>query len=347
MSITKKSFGFMPDGKEVFSYTIDNEKNVKAEILSYGGILRSLLVKDNKGNYRDVVLGRETLTDYFDNKGYFGAIIGRFANRIAKGSFVINGITYYVPINNGKNSLHGGIKGFDKYVWDVTENDNNSITLSIISPDNDEGFPGKLNVSVTYTVTENDGLSIHYEATTDKDTVVNLTNHSYFNLDGVGDSDIYDLDLWMNCSFYTPNTDECLPYGEILSVKNTPFDFTTSKKVGNVINSYNEQTSMFGGYDNNFVIDGVGFRKAAEVYSKKSGICMEMYTDKPGVQLYTGNSIKEDKPCKDGKTYQKHYAMCLETQFFPNSTAFSHFPSPILRVNEKYDYTTEYRFIIK
>ena len=342
MSITKKSFGIMPDGKEVFSYLIDNEKNVKAEILSYGGIIRSLWVKDNKGDYQDIVLGREDLTDYLDNNGYFGAIIGRHGNRIYRGNFSINDVLYNVSINDGKNSLHGGIKGFDKYVWDVVENDNNSITLSILSPDNDEGFPGNLKVIVTYKVTENDGLSMHY-----KDTVVNLTNHSYFNLNGIGNGNIYDLDLWMNCSFYTPNTDECMPYGEILSVKDTPFDFRVAKKVGKDINLDFEQVSKFGGYDHNLIIDGTGFRKAAEVFSEKTGICMEMFTDKPGVQLYTGNAINENKPCKDNKTYEKHEALCLETQFFPNSTSYSHFPSPILKANEKYDYTTEYRFIIK
>lgn len=350
MSITKKSFGFMPDGKEVFLYTLDNEKNVKAEILSYGGIIRSIFVKDNNGEYRDIALGRDTLEEYFNNEGYFGALIGRHGNRIYRGKFNINGCEYSATTNDNGNSLHGGVSGFDKYVWDVVEKDddnNPTLILSITSPDGDQGFPGNLKVNVTYTVNENDGLSIKYEAVSDKDTVVNLTNHAYFNLNGIGNGNIYNLDLKMNCSFYTPNTNECMPYGEILSVKGTPFDFTSYKKIGEDINSDYEQFSMFGGYDHNFVIDGCGFRKAIELYSEKTGILMEVFTDKPGVQMYTGNCIEEGRVCKNKETYKIHDALCLETQYFPNSTSYKHFPSPILKANEKYEFTTEYKFSIK
>lgn len=350
MSITKKSFGHMNDGTEVFSYTLDNNKNVKAEILSYGGIIRSLWVKDKNGEYCDVVLGRDSLEEYFENTGYFGALIGRHANRISCGKFTIGENSYNVGTNEGKNSLHGGHKGFDKYVWDVTEQDdekNPSLILSIYSPDNDEGFPGNLEVKVTYTLNENDGISIHYEAVSDKDTVVNLTNHSYFNPSGIGNGNIYDLTLKLNCAFYTPKNDECMPYGEILSVKNSPFDFREGKKVGEDINSECEQIKMTEGYDHNFIIDGTGMRKAAELYSDKTGILMEMFTDKPGVQLYTGNCIEEGRACKNNMLYKKHDALCLETQYYPNSTSYSHFPSPILKAGEKYDFTTEYRFKIK
>lgn len=350
MSILKKSFGFMPDGKEVFSYLLDNNKNVKAEILSYGGIVKSLYVKNNKGEYTDIVLGRDTLEEYFENEGFFGALVGRHANRIYRGKFSINGKEYNVGINDGKNSLHGGVVGFDKYVWDVVEKDdenNPAIEMTITSPDGEEGFPGELKVKVTYTLSEQDGLIIHYEAVSDKDTVVNLTNHSYFNPNGIGNGNIYELDMMMNCSFYTPNTDECMPYGEILSVEDTPFDFTSAKKVGKDINSDYPQLKMFGGYDHNFIIDGEGYRKAAELYSPKTGIMMEVYTDKPGVQLYTGNCIEEGRACKNGMTYSVHEALCLETQYFPNATSYSHFKSPILKAGEKYDFTTEYRFLIK
>lgn len=350
MSILKKSFGFMPDGKEVFSYVLDNGKNIKAEIISYGGIVKELWVKDNKGEYVDVVLGRDTLEEYFSNNGYFGALIGRYANRIYRGKFTINQNEYNVGINDGKNSLHGGVIGFDKYVWDVKEIDdekNPAIEMSITSPDGEEGFPGNLKVTVTYTASENNGLIIHYKAVSDKDTVVNLTNHSYFNLNGVGNGNIYNLDMQMNCSFYTPNTDECMPYGEILSVKGNPFDFTQGKKIGQDINSDYPQLKLFGGYDHNFIIDGTGFRKAVVVSSDKTGIAMEVYTDKPGVQLYTGNCIQEDRVCKSGKTYKIHDALCLETQYFPNSTSYPFFPSPILKAGEVYDFTTEYRFITK
>lgn len=350
MSITKKSFGHMPDGRKIFSYILDNGKNVRAEILSYGGIIRSLWVKDRNRKYCDVVLGRDSLEEYFDNEGYFGALIGRCANRIYRGSFSIDENCFNVGINDGKNSLHGGCRGFDKYVWEASERDdekNPSLELSICSPDNEEGYPGNLEVRVTYTLNENDGLSIHYEAVSDKATVVNLTNHSYFNLSGANGGSIYDLTLKMNCGFYTPNTDECMPNGEILSVENTPFDFTTAKRVGRDINSDCEQLKKFGGYDHNFIIDGVGFRKAAELYSEETGILMEMLTDKPGVQLYTGNCIEEGRVCKNNVIYKKHSALCLETQYFPNSTSYSHFPSPILKAGEKYAFTTEYRFKIR
>lgn len=350
MSITKKSFGFMPDGREVFSYLLDNGKNIRAEILSYGGIVKSLFVKDKNNEYVDVVLGRDTLEEYLDNDGYFGALIGRHANRIYKGKFKISQTEYSVGINDGKNSLHGGVSGFDKYVWNVRQIDeaqNPALEMSITSPDGEEGFPGELKVTVTYTLNENNGLVINYKAVSDKDTVVNLTNHSYFNLNGVGNENIYNLNMQMNCGFYTPNTDECMPYGEILSVKNTPFDFTTPKNVGKDINSDYPQIKMFGGYDHNFIIDGEGFRKAAVVSSDTTGIIMEVYTDKPGVQLYTGNCINDARVCKNGNRYKKHDALCLETQYFPNSTSYSHFPSPILKAGEEYNFTTEYRFITK
>ena len=347
MSITKKSFGFMPDGREVFSYILDNGKSVKAEILNYGGILRSLWVKDRQGNYKDVVLGRDTLEEYFVNNGYFGAVIGRHANRICRGTFKIGGAEYHVGVNNGNNSLHGGFKGFDKYVWDVTEKDdaeNPALELSILSPDGDEGFPGNLKVLVTYTVTGNNALEINYKAVSDKDTVVNLTNHSYFNLNGIGNGNIYSLNLKMNCGFYTPNTEETMPYGEILSVKDTPFDFTNTKKVGADINSDCHQLKICGGYDHNFIIDGEGFRQAAVLSSDSTGIEMRLYTDLPGVQLYTGNFIQEGRPCKDGKLYKKHDALCLETQFYPNSMSFPHFTSPVLKAGAEYNHTTAFEF---
>ncbi len=350
MSITKKSFGFMPDGKEVYVYTLDNNKNLKAEILSYGGIIKNLWVKKSDNEYIDIVLGRDTLEEYFDNNGFYGAAVGRYANRIYRGKFLINGVEYNVGINDGKNSLHGGKKGYDKYVWDVEEagTDNEpTLIMTITSPDGDEGFPGNVNIKMTYTLSENNGLVINYDAVTDKDTVINLTNHSYFNLNGITGSNIYNLYMQLNCDFYTPNTNECMPYGEILSVKNTPFDFTTGKLVGEEINSDYEQIKMFGGYDHNFIINGTGFRKLGTVSSSETNISMEVYTDKPGVQLYTGNCIQEGRVCKNGQMYNIHDALCLETQYFPNSTSYSHFLSPVLKAGDRYNFTTEYRFIIK
>ena len=348
MSITKRKFGNTPDGKEVYAYTLDNERNIKVEILNYGGIIRSLLVKGKNNEYIDVVLGRETLDEYMNNEGYFGALIGRYANRIYRGKFSINGTDYNIGISDNNNSLHGGIKGFDKYIWNVEEvnfGKNPSIVLSLVSPDGDEGFPGELKVSVEYSLNEKNGLEIHYEAISNKDTVVNLTNHSYFNLNGAGNSDVLNHLMQMNCSFYTPNSDECLPYGEILSVKDSPFDFTEEKLIGCDINSDSSQIKLFNGYDHNFVIDGYGFRKAITLKSNVTGISMEVYTDKPGVQLYTGNYIDTNRICKQGKKYKKYGGLCLETQFFPNSTSFSHFSYPILKKGQKYNFTTEYRFI--
>ena len=340
----------MPDGEEVFLYELDNEKNVKAQIINYGGIIKNLWVKDSGGNYIDVVLGRDTLEEYFNNNGCFGAFIGRYANRVGNSKFTLNGTEYQLFANNGKNSLHGGKKGFDKYVLKENSVDSSaepSVTFEMLSPDGDEGYPGNLKVTLTYELTADNGLVIHYEAVSDKDTVINFTNHSYFNLNGASSGDALGHTLWMNCPFYTPNTKECMPCGEILSVKDTPFDFLTPKKVGDVIFSDCEQLSMFKGFDHNFVIDGKGFRKAATLTGEKSGIVMDVYTDKPGVQLYSGNGIQTDRVCKNGLTYPRYGGLCLETQFFPNSTSFSHFPSPIFKAGEVYDYKTEYRFSTK
>lgn len=348
MSILKEEFGITPDDKQVFSYVLSNQA-VSVEILTYGGIIRSLCVKDKNGNMTDIVAGRDSVDEYLNNEGYFGALIGRYANRIYRGQFSIDSNTYKIGINDGKNSLHGGITGFDKYVWDVAginDTEEPSIILEINSPDGDEGYPGNLKVRVTYTLSKENGLIINYKAVSDKDTVVNLTNHSYFNLNGIGNSNIYNLKLQLESDFYTPNTSECMPYGEILSVSDTPFDFTVEKTVGNDINSGYPQIKEFGGYDHNFIIRGKGYRRFATVTSDETGIVMDCYTDKPGVQLYTGNCIEEGRICKDGKTYKKHDFLCLETQYFPNSTSYPHFPSPVLKAGQEYNYTTEYRFSI-
>lgn len=350
MSITKKSFGFMPDGTEVFSYTLDNNKNLKAEILSYGGIIKNLWVKDNKGEYTDVVLGADTLEAYLEDCASLGAAVGRYANRIGKGKFSIDGIDYNVTINNGPNCLHGGNRGFSKYVWNVVEAGTDSepaLVMTMVSPDNDEGFPGTLSVKMTYTLSQNDGLVIHYEAECDKSTVVNLTNHSYFNLNGHANENICNLKLQLNADFYTPNTSECIPSGEIYSVAGTPFDLTEEKVLKDCINSDFEQIKMFGGFDHNFIIRGKGLRPFGTLSSDKTGIHMEVFSNKPGVQIYTSNALESDKKLKNGVIYKNHDAVCLETQHYPNSTTFSHFPSPILKKGEKYDFTTEYRFSIK
>lgn len=342
MSISVKDFGTI-NGEKVLLYTLDNGSGIVAEIMNYGGIVRSLYV-----NGRDVVLGRETFEDYLDNDGYLGAAIGRFGNRIKNSGFEIDGNIYKVGTNDGVNSLHGGHIGFDKKIWSVEadEGDEPAIVLILVSPDGDEGFPGTLTLKMTYTITKENSLKIKYEAVCDKDTVFSPTNHSYFNLDGAGTGTVYEQTLQLNSDFYTPNTDECIPYGAILPVQNTPFDFTSPKKIGKDIASDAEQISKFGGFDHNFVLRGRGFRKGGEMVSSDGKIKMEFYTDLPGVQLYSGNVLKEGV-YKGGLKYSKHNSICLETQFFPASPNYSHYPSPILKANDKFVTVTEYKFIVK
>ena len=347
MSISEKSFGFMPDGREVFSYYLDNGKGVKAEIMSYGAIIKSLLVQDKNGDYKDVVLGRDTLEEYFCNNGYFGAAVGRHANRIYRGKFKIGNIEYTASINNGNNSLHGGVKGFDKYVWD-TEVQNDTLEMTITSPDGDEGFPGNLQVKVTYTLTENNGLLINYKAVSDRDTVVNLTNHSYFNLNGAGNGDILGHTLQINSDSFTPTDAELIPTGEISPVKGTAMDFNSPKTIGRDIKNNEQPLLLAGGYDHNYILGADREMKlAAEAEGDKSGIVMKVYTDKPGIQLYTGNFLDGSRKGKGGIYYQKNYGFCLETQYYPDSPNNPQFPSCVLTPDKTYNYTTIYKFEIK
>ncbi len=341
MSISKQKFGEIGDGV-VYSYTLSNKNGLVAEILNYGGIIRKLIYKNV-----DVMLGRDTMEEYLNNEGYFCALIGRNSNRIEDSMFELNGKTYKLYANDGKNNLHGGKVGFDKRIWDaeMIDNEEPSLALSLVSPDGEEGFPGTVNVKVTYTLTNDNSLKIHYEGESDADTVLNMTNHAYFNLNGHASGVIDNHKLWLDCDFYTPNSDECIPTGEILSVKNTPFDFTTKAAMGSKFASDHEQIKKFGGFDHNFVIKGRGYRKIGEFEGDKTGIIMEMYTDLNGVQIYSGNMIEEGRVCKDGVVYSKHHGICFETQAFPNAMKFSHFPSVILRKGEKYDTVTAYKFI--
>ncbi|MDP4134002.1 MAG: aldose epimerase family protein, partial [Bacillota bacterium] len=273
-------------------------------------------------------------------------LIGRNSNRIEAAEFELNGKKYTLAKNNGRNNLHGGLEGFNKKVWDSKSIDKKepSLILTLVSHDGDEGFPGKVKVRVTYTLTKNNSIKIHYEGRSDKDTVLNMTNHSYFNLNGHNSGTAENHTIIMDADFYTPNTEECMPYGEILKVDNTPFDFRGGMTLKEGFESGAPQIKLFGGYDHNLVLSGRGFRKVCEAKGDISGIVMDTYTDLPGVQLYTGNFIKEDRVCKLGTTYKKHDAFCLETQVFPNAMKYSQFPSPILKKGDKYDTTTEYVF---
>lgn len=341
MPISKVKFGECAKG-EVYSYTLTNKNGLTAEILNYGGIVRKLVYKNT-----DVVLGRDSLEEYMNNNGYFGAIIGRNSNRIENSELVLNGKTYNLFANNGRNNLHGGREGFDKKIWnaEVMDDEEPSLILTTESPDGEEGFPGNVDIQVVYTLTNDNGLKIQYTGESDADTVLNMTNHSYFNLNGHSEGKIHSHLLWLDSDFYTPNSDECIPVGEVLRVKNTPFDFSVEKMICEGFKSENEQIKMFGGFDHNFVLNGRGYRKVGRLKGDKTGIVMEIYTDQSGLQVYSGNVIEEGRVCKDGAIYDAHHGICFETQVFPNNLKFSHFPSSILKKGEKYDTVTMYKFI--
>ena len=339
--IEKKIFGEI-DGEKVYLYTLENKNGTIVEVLNYGGIIRKLVYKGV-----DVVLGRDTLDEYLNNEGYFNALIGRNSNRIENAEFELNGKVYKLYKNDGDNNLHGGKVGFDKKIWAVEELDKEepAIALTIVSPDGEEGFPGTVNVKVTYTLTNDNALEIHYEGESDADTVLNLTNHAYFNLNGHNSGNVDGHSLWLDSEFFTPNNDKCIPTGEVISVKGTPFDFTEKATLGEKFKSDYEQIAKFGGFDHNFALNGRGYRKFGVFEGDKTGIKMEMYTDLCGVQFYSGNMIEEGRVCKDGVVYSKHHGVCFETQDFPNNLKFSHFPCSILKKGEKYDTVTTYKFI--
>ncbi|MBU3189533.1 galactose mutarotase [Clostridium bowmanii] len=350
MSI-KKDFGIV-DGKSVYLFTIKNSKGMVAKITNYGGTLVSVMVQDNKGELGDVVLGYEKVEDYIKYNYFLGATVGRVANRIENSSFELNGTQYKLAKNEGENHIHGGIVGFDKVVWEekqqVKESDE-CIELSYLSIDGEEGYPGNLNVRVKYTVTEDNELKIEYFAISDKDTIVNLTNHSYFNLTGQGSGDILKHKLMINSDKFTINNKLSIPTGEIAKVDNTPMDFRVLTYIGENISSDYEQIVFGNGYDHNWIINNSSekLNKAAEVYDEKSGRVMEVYTTKPGVQFYSGNFLKGLEPGKGGTTYYKRGGLCLETQYFPNAINNENFPSPILKANENYEHSTIYKFSIR
>ncbi|MBO5060356.1 MAG: galactose mutarotase [Clostridia bacterium] len=341
MSITQKEFGTYKDNV-VIAYTLDNNRGLKAEILNLGGIIRALIF-----NGTDVVLGRSDAEAYLSG-GYLGALVGRNSNRIEGCTFCLNGKTYTLAANDSgrNNNLHGGICGFASKIWDVqtVDSDEPQLILTTTSPDGEEGFPGNVQVKVTYTLTKDNSLKIHYEGSSDQDTLLNMTNHSYFNLNGHSSGTVKNHTLTLNCSFFTPNTDACVADGRVLSVENTAFDFRGGKKIGTDIDDSDHQIQEFLGYDHNFAIDGRGFRKCACLVGDITGIVMETYTDRPAVQIYTGNYLDALTDFKDNAEYSKHDAICLETQVFPNALKHSHYPSPILKKGEKYDTTTEYKF---
>jgi aldose 1-epimerase len=348
MSIKTEPFGQTPDEQAVDLVTMTNPNGIEARIMTFGGIIVSIKTPDRNGKLADIVLGFDDLSGYTKEHPYFGAIIGRYGNRIGAGKFTLDGVEYKLAVNNGPNHLHGGIKGFDKVVWKIedakTTGDEAILRLGYLSKDGEEGYPGDLKCTVTYTLTADNELKMRYEARTDKPTVLNLTNHSYWNLAGQGTGDVLGHELVLNADRYTPVDEGLIPTGELKSVKDTPMDFTKPKAIGSRIKQVD-----IGGYDHNFVLNGqTGQMKlCAKVYEPKSGRTMEIRTTEPGVQFYTGNFLDGALTGKDGKVYQKHYAFCLETQHFPDSPNKPDFPSVVLRPGEKYDITTVHKFSAK
>ena len=343
MGIKQSNFGKTPDGHQVDLYTLDNSHGMTAKIMTFGAIVTELHVPDKAGKTANVVLGFNNLDQYLAGHPFFGAIAGRYANRIANGKFTLDGNEYSLFVNNGPNSLHGGKVGFDKAVWKaepIATADGPSLKLTYISKDGEEGYPGTLTNTVTYTLTHKNELKIDYLSTTDKSTVLNLTNHSYFNLAGENGGTVLDAILTINADTFTSVDATSIPTGELKEVKGTPMDFTSPHAIGERI------AQVPGGYDHNYVINGGGGKlaMAAKVKDPKSGRTMEVWTTQPGVQLYTANFLDGKTTGIGGTKYEKNDALCLETQHFPDSPNHAAFPSTVLRPGDKYQHTTIYKF---
>ena len=343
-------FGKLKNGENVYKYLLKNDK-CEVELITYGGIITSIKVPDLNGNLIDVALGFNDFDSYLEGHPYFGAIVGRYANRIDNGSFSIDDNDYSIPINNNGTSLHGGIKGFDKVNWNVVSYDSinhNSIKLNYLSKHMEEGYPGNLNTYVKYTLTEDNELVVEYQAETDKPTVLNLTQHTYFNLSGESSGDILDHNLLINADSFLPVNEKIIPTGEIKSVENTPFDFRKIKKIGKDINIEDKQLKLGNGYDHCWVLNDYNkkSRKIGEVNSNKTKINMEIFSDLPGVQLYTGNFLDGSLNSKKDLKYINRSGFCLETQFYPNSPNNQNFPSTKLEPGKKFYSKTSFKFSI-
>jgi len=348
--VEQKIFGAR-DGRPVILYTIRNAHGIEVSAMNYGGIIQSIRVPDRNGKFADVVLGHDTAGGYMPNPPYFGAIVGRYANRIANGSFTLDGKTYTLPKNDGPNTLHGGTtKSFDKVVWESRPlKDKNAVEFTYLSRDGEEGFPGNLKVTVTYTLTDSNELQVDYKAESDKATPINVSQHSYFNLKGEGNGDILDHEIMINADKFTPVDKNLIPTGELRPVKGTPFDFTTPAKIGARIDENDEQLVLGHGYDHNFVINrtGPGMALAARVYEPTTGRVLEVTTTQPGVQFYTGNFLDGTITGKSEHVYKRRYGFCLETQHFPDSPNHPNFPTTILKPGEKFHQETVFKFSTK
>ncbi|MBE5937053.1 MAG: galactose mutarotase [Lachnospiraceae bacterium] len=348
MGITQKDFGVTKDGAKVTLYTLENKNGMIVSCIDYGANVVSVITADAKGEMADVVLGFDDVAEYEVNAPFFGAFIGRHGNRIGGASFSLNGTTYELEKNDGNNNLHGGTPGYHKVMYDAAVEEGESytaVTFTRTSADMEQGYPGTLDMTITYKLTDDNELFMVYDAKSDKDTIVNFTNHSYFNLDGEGSGSIIDHTVQLDASNFTPTSKDLIPTGEILPVAGTPLDFTSAKRVGDEIDADYEPLKFGQGYDHNFVLD-----KGAGVYGKigtvtgTSGRYMDIYTDLPGVQFYSGNCISNASNGKNGHAYTVRDGMCFETQYFPNSCNIESFPSCVLKAGENFHSVTMYKF---
>ena len=343
----------MDDGKDVYSYLMKNEAGMSVRICEFGGAIMEIKVPDKFGRMADVVAGYDALRDYALNPGYLGALVGRVGNRICKGQFRLDGKTYQIYQNNNGNSLHGGKVGFSHKIWSIRAEDGEEpkLIVSLVSPDGDENYPGTLNVTVTYTLLKSNALSLHYEATTDKTTIVNLTNHAYFNLGGYASGKIFDHVMQFDADAYIPTDDQLIPTGEIRSVEGTPFDFREPKTIGQDFDLENHDMKLAGGYDHCLCFTGGETKEPVlrvEAYEPNSGRFMQVYTNQPCIQFYSGNFMYQiESPLKGGYPASVQSAFCLETQKMPDSINHSNFTDTVLKPGEKYDYTTIYKFSVK
>ena len=350
-SIIKTNFGTTKNNESVYQYTLKNRNGMQISILNYGGIITSWTAKNRKNEFDDIVLGFDNFKDYENKNPYFGSIIGRYANRIEKGTFELNGTQYQLPVNDITNHLHGGLKGFDKVIWEVNALKKDSMVgleLSYTSPDGEEGYPGNLNAFVTYALNDDNELSVSYKATTDQSTIVNLTQHSYFNLSGDFNKEILDHEVVLNAASFLAVDATLIPTGEIKKVKGTPFDFTAPKKIGRDITIEDPQLKFGMGYDHCWVLTDQSSENkfVASAYDPESGRMLEVYSTEPGVQFYTGNFLDGSLASKKGGFYKHRTGFCLETQHFPNAPNEPAFPSTVLNPNEVYESQTTYKLSV-
>lgn len=347
MGITEKNFGLTSKNEETVLFTIENKNKMQIAVTNYGAALVRVIVPDKEGKLTDVVLGYDDVKGYEEGTVFFGASVGRSANRIGGASFEINGVTYQLEKNDNDNNLHSGLDFYNKRVWNVAAKTEDSVTFVLHSPNGDQGYPGTLDIEVKYTLTDDNAVKIEYHGVPDQDTIINMTNHSYFNMDGHDSGDVLSQEIQIDADYFTRANKESIPTGELTDVTGTPMDFRQKKTVGRDIEEEYEALLFGKGYDHNWVLGNKGvFAKVAEMSGKNSGITMEVYTDLPGMQLYTANFVENEKG-KDGVVYQMRHAACFETQYYPDAIHKENFPGPVCRKGEAYETCTMYKFIVK